>query len=62
MVVRAISPLICPYPQVLRIDGAEHLKPLNESVSEGWNCAESFYGPRPQPDYSAFADDQLEKY
>jgi hypothetical protein len=67
MVVRDISPLICPYPKVLRIDGVEHLKPLNESVNEGWNCAESFYGARPQPDYSvgfgrsAFTDDQLEK-
>jgi hypothetical protein len=67
IVVRDISPLICLYPQVLRIDGAEYLKPLNESVNEGWNCAESFYGPRLQPDYSvgfgrsAFTDDQLKK-
>jgi hypothetical protein len=67
MVVRDISPLICPYPQVLRIDGAKHLKPLNESVNKGWNCAEPFSGPRPQPDYSvgfgrsAFTDDQLKK-
>jgi hypothetical protein len=67
MVVRDISPLICPSAQVLRIYGAKHLKPLNESVNEGWNCAEPFYGPRPQPDYSvgfersAFTDDQLEK-
>jgi hypothetical protein len=40
---------------------------LIESVNEGWNCAEPFYGPRPQPDYSvgfgrsAFTDNQLEK-
>ncbi len=67
MVVRDISPLICPSAQVLRIYGATHLKALNESVNEGWNCAEPFYGPRPQPDYSmgfgrsAFMDDQLEK-
>jgi len=67
MVVRDISPLICPSAQVLRIYGAKHLKPLIESVNEGWNCAEPFYGPRPQPDYSvgfgrsAFTDDQLEK-
>jgi hypothetical protein len=67
MVVRDISPLICPSAQVLRIYGATHLKALNESVNEGWNCAEPFYGPRPQPDYSvgfgrsAFLDDQLEK-
>jgi hypothetical protein len=43
------------------------VKALNESVNEGWNCAEPFYGPRPQPNYSmgfgrsAFMDDQLEK-
>jgi hypothetical protein len=52
---------------VLRIYSATHLKALNESVNEGWNCAEPFCGPRPQPDYSvgfgrsAFANDQLEK-
>ena len=67
MVVRDISPLICPSAQVLRIYGAKHLKPLNESVNEGWNSAIPCYGPRPQPDYSvgfgrsAFTDDQLEK-
>jgi hypothetical protein len=67
MVVRDISPLICPSAQVLRIYGAKHLKPLNESINEGWNSAIPFYGPRPQPDYSvgfgrsAFTDDQLEK-
>lgn len=67
MVVRDISPLICPSAQVLWIYGAKHLKPLNESVNEGWNSAIPLYGPRPQPDYSvgfgrsAFTDDQLEK-
>jgi hypothetical protein len=67
LVVRDISPLICPPAQVLRIYGASHLKPLNESVNEGWNCARPIYGPRPQPDYSvgfgrsAFTNTQLEK-
>ncbi|OBT47399.1 hypothetical protein VE00_02152 [Pseudogymnoascus sp. WSF 3629] len=67
MVVRDISPLICPSAQVLRIYGAKHLKCLNESANEGWNSAITFYGPRPQPDYSvgfgrsAFTDDQLKK-
>lgn len=48
-------------------DGARHLKPLNESANEGWNSAISFYGPRPQPDYSvgfrrsAFTNNQLAK-
>lgn len=66
MVIRDISPLICPSAQVLGIYGATHLEALNESVNEGWNCAEPFCGPRPQPDYSvgfgrsAFTDDQLE--
>ena len=68
MVVRDISPLICPPAQVFRIYGAKHLKSLNESVNEGWNSAIPFYGPRPQPDYSvgfgrsAFTNDQLEKF
>jgi hypothetical protein len=67
MVLRDISPLICPSAQVLRIYGAKHLKPLTESVNEGWNSAIPVYGPRPQPDYSvgfgrsAFTDEQLEK-
>ncbi len=67
MVVRDISPLICPPAQVLRIYGAKDLKPLNGSVNEGWNCSIPCYGPRPQPDYSvgfgrsAFTDDQLNK-
>ncbi|KAL7938316.1 hypothetical protein V8C35DRAFT_148512 [Trichoderma chlorosporum] len=67
MVVRDISPLICPPAQVLRIYGAKHLKLLNESVNEGWNSAIPCCGPRPQPDYSvgfgrsAFTDAQLEK-
>ena len=67
LVVRDISPLICPPAQVLRIYGANHLKPLNESVNEGWNCARPICGPRPQPDYSvgfgrsAFTNTQLEK-
>ena len=66
MVVRDISPLICPSAQVLRIYGAKHLKHLMESVNEGWNTI-PFCGPRPQPDYSvgfrrsAFTDEQLEK-
>ena len=35
MVVRDISPLICPSAQVRRIYGAKHLKPLNECVNVG---------------------------
>ncbi|ESZ97439.1 hypothetical protein SBOR_2128 [Sclerotinia borealis F-4128] len=67
MIVRDISPLICPSAQFLRIYGAKHLKPLYESANEGWNSAIPFYGPRPQPDYSvgfnlfAFTDIQREK-
>lgn len=67
MVVRDIFPLICPSAQVLRIYGGRQLKPLNESVNEGWNSAIPFYGPRPQPDYSvgfgrsAFTNNQVEK-
>ncbi|KAF4632378.1 hypothetical protein G7Y89_g5746 [Cudoniella acicularis] len=67
MAVRDITPLICPSAQVLRIFGASHLKALNESVDERWNCARPICGPRPQPDYSvgfgrsAFTNTQLEK-
>ena len=67
MVVRDISPLICPSAQILWIYGDKHLRSLNESVNEGWNCSIPCYGPRPQPDYSAgfgrsaFTEDQLKK-
>lgn len=67
MVIRDISPLICPSAQVLRIHGARHLDHLYESVNEGWNSAIPFHGTRPQPDFSvgfgrsAFTEEQLEK-
>ncbi|KAF8853979.1 hypothetical protein BDZ45DRAFT_597716, partial [Acephala macrosclerotiorum] len=67
MVVRDISQLIVPSAQTLATYGATNLDHLIESVNEGWNSAEPFHGPRPQPDYSvgfgrsAFTDDQLEK-
>ena len=67
MIVRDISPLICPSAQVLRIYGAKHLNHLCESVNEGWNSAIAFEGTRPQPDYSvglgrsAFTQEQLNK-
>ena len=67
MVIRDISLLIVPSAQTLATYGALHLDCLAESVNEGWNRAISFYGPRPQPDYSvgfgrsAFTVDQLKK-
>jgi hypothetical protein len=67
MVIRDIALLIVPSAQTLATYGATHLKHLTESVNEGWNSAISFYGSRPQPDYSvgfgrsAFTDDQLDK-
>lgn len=35
MIVRDITPLICPSAQVLKIYGAKHLKHLTECVNEG---------------------------
>ncbi|TEY33025.1 hypothetical protein BOTCAL_0695g00020 [Botryotinia calthae] len=67
MIVQHISPLICPSALALKILGAKHLKPLHDSINEGWNSAIPFYSSRPQPDYSvgfgrsAFTKDQLEK-
>lgn len=67
MVLRHISPLICPSPLALRIDGAKDLDFLAESVNEGWNSAIAVIYSRPQPDHSvgfarsAFTDEQLEK-
>ena len=64
MIIRDISQLIVPSAQTLAAYGATH---LNSLVDEGWNSARSFYGSRPQPDYSigfersAFTDSQLEK-
>ncbi len=67
MIVRDISPLICPSAQILRIYGAKHLNHLFESVNEGWNSMAEFEGSLPQPDYSvgfrqsAFTQKQLNK-
>ncbi|KUJ06351.1 uncharacterized protein LY89DRAFT_703031 [Mollisia scopiformis] len=51
-VVQDITRLIVPSAETLATYGATHLDPLIESVNEGWNSAEPFYGPRPQLDYS----------
>lgn len=67
MIVRDITPLICPSAQVLRIHGAKHLNLLYESVNEAWNNMNSYEGTLPQPDYSvgfgrsAFTEEQLDK-
>lgn len=67
IVVRNITPLICPSAQILRIYGAKHLNNLYETVSEGWNSMAEFEGTLPQPDYSvgfgrsAFTQEQLNK-
>lgn len=51
-VIRDISQLIVPPAEILAIRGAEHLKILRETTNAGWINSISFYGPRPQPDYS----------
>ena len=67
MIVRDITPLICPSAQVLRIFGAKHLNLLYESVNEAWSNMNQYEGTLPQPDYSvgfgrsAFTEEQLGK-
>ena len=67
MIVRDITPLICPSAQVLRIHGAKHLNLLYEGVNEVWNNMNKYEGTLPQPDYSvgfgrsAFTEEQLNK-
>ena len=67
MIVRDITPLICPSAQVLRIYGAQHLSILYESVNEAWSSMFEYEGTLPQPDYSvgfarsAFTQEQLNK-
>ncbi len=67
MVVRDITPLICPSAQILRIHGAKHLNLLYESVNEAWSSMNEYEGTLPQPDYSvgfgrsAFTEEQLDK-
>ena len=67
MVVRDITPLICPSAQILRIYGAKHLDLLYESVNEAWSNMNEYEGTLPQPDYSvgfglsAFTKEQLDK-
>ena len=67
IVVRDITPLICPSAQVLRIYGAEHLNILHETVDEGWINTIKYEGTLPKPDYavgfgrSAFTQEQVNK-
>ncbi|KAI9708412.1 MAG: hypothetical protein M1828_002993 [Chrysothrix sp. TS-e1954] len=67
MIVRDITPLICPSAQILRVHGAKHLNILYESVNEAWSNMNSYEGTLPQPDYSvgfrrtAFTEEQLGK-
>ena len=67
MIVRDITPLICPSAQVLRIYGAKYLYHLYETVNEGWSNTVKYEGTLPQPDYSvgfgrsAFTQEQLNK-
>ena len=67
MVIRDIALLIVPSAQILATYGATHLDHLFECVNEGWNTAITFYGTRPQPDYSigfgrsAFTEQQLKR-
>ncbi|KAK6591861.1 hypothetical protein H4I96_12138 [Botrytis cinerea] len=66
-VIQDIARLIVPSAQSLAIRGAERLKPLIESVNEGWNSSIALTKPRPQPDYAvgfkrtAFTENQLKK-
>ena len=67
VVIRDITPLICPSAQVLRIFGAKHLSLLYESVNEAWSNMIRYEGTLPQSDYSvgfgrsAFIEEQLNK-
>ena len=67
IVVRDITPLICPSAQVLGIYGAKHLDLLYESVNEAWSNMNEYEGTLPQPDYSvgfgrsAFTKEQVDK-
>ena len=67
MVVRDITPLICPSAQVLRIYGAQHLSLLDEGIDEVWSSMIAYEGTLPKPDYSvgfgryAFTEEQLDK-
>ena len=67
LVIRHISPLICPSPLDLRIYGVKNLGCLTESFNQGWNSVIPVVYSRPQPDYSvgfgrsSFTDAQLEK-
>ncbi|KAL5316341.1 hypothetical protein ACEPPN_015386 [Leptodophora sp. 'Broadleaf-Isolate-01'] len=66
-VIQDIARLIVPSAQALAIRGAKCLKPLIESVNEGWDNSIALTKPRPQPDYAvgfkrtAFTEDQLKK-
>lgn len=67
MIVRDITPLICPSAQVFRIRGAKNPNHIFESINERWSSMAEFEGSLPQPDYSvgcgrsAFTQEQLNR-
>jgi hypothetical protein len=66
-VIQDITRLIVPSAQSLAIYSAKHLKPLTESINEGWDSSIALTKPRPQPDYTVgferntFTEGQLKR-
>ena len=67
-VVRDITPLIVPSPELLYARrGILHLQHLTEEINAEWTKCICLAGPRPKPDYaigfmsSAFTDDEITK-
>lgn len=66
-VVRDITPLIVPSPELLSIDGYPGMDQMSEAINAEWTQCDTIYGPRPKPDFaigissSAFTRDEEEK-
>ncbi|KAK6212333.1 hypothetical protein LQW54_005466 [Pestalotiopsis sp. IQ-011] len=66
-IIQDIGQLMVPRAKTLAIQGANHLKILEQSANKGWKCSIPLVGPCPQPDYcvgfnkKAFTETQLTK-
>ena len=62
-VVRDITPIVVPSPELLHIDGHASLDSMCEAMNAEWTQCDTLCGPRPKPDFvggisaSAFTDE-----
>ncbi|KAF2158736.1 hypothetical protein M409DRAFT_61395 [Zasmidium cellare ATCC 36951] len=66
-VVRDVTPIVVPSPELLHIDGHAELDDVCEAMNAEWTQSDTLCGPRPKPDFvtglsaAAFTKEEREK-